>query len=366
MIQINEAVSFDTYNFTFYSANKTLFLSRLIPVENKLVVPGHHIKSLRLFVTNACNLRCPYCYEWKKPAKSMSIDCAQKLIEVFGKEVRSIQFFGGEPLLEKDKIKTIYKMYNDYNNNMKYHIMTNGTLIDSDLIEWINSKDNVKIGISWDGIGDFSRYGNNGEIAAKVMSNIDKLIKYCKDKISIRITVYKTDLKSLNDTVNVLLDNHIPVSVEPAFDYVKMDISDHVYNVMIEFYKKIGDKIVGINGYKSIKDQLISGAYRYYNCGAGRHSLRVDTNGDIYDCHRMMPNKNNFLANIRDIEHVSQLDNKRFYASKCNLRAECCNCEYRFLCGGGCLYSHSQKFCEIIKVKIRSILQQIWSEYSDL
>ncbi|MBL8150292.1 MAG: 4Fe-4S cluster-binding domain-containing protein [Blastocatellia bacterium] len=62
------------------------------------------ITSLTYYLTEACNLRCTYCYQEKNPARS-NIDVGRATIDFLisasgsQKDIH-LRFFGGEPLLE--------------------------------------------------------------------------------------------------------------------------------------------------------------------------------------------------------------------------------------------------------------------------
>lgn len=60
-----------------------------------------------IHLTDACNLRCKYCYE-NKSIRDFSFDNITKLIDNELKqksEYANIYFYGGEPLLKKQMIK---------------------------------------------------------------------------------------------------------------------------------------------------------------------------------------------------------------------------------------------------------------------
>ena len=64
-----------------------------------------------LFVTQQCNLRCSYCYIVKRDSQ-MSLSVAKKVIDLVyertpPQENIDIGFFGGEPLLAFETIKSI-------------------------------------------------------------------------------------------------------------------------------------------------------------------------------------------------------------------------------------------------------------------
>lgn len=67
---------------------------------------GRTIKSLRISITNSCNLKCIYCHregETRYTSKEMSIETIVNIVKAskrFG--VNKVKFSGGEPLMRKD------------------------------------------------------------------------------------------------------------------------------------------------------------------------------------------------------------------------------------------------------------------------
>src|SRR5580658_2561252 len=77
----------------------------VIPVRDQL---GRPLESLRLSVTDRCNLRCLYCmpeeeYTWLPRAELLTFEELTKLVEVFtAVGVRQVRLTGGEPLVRQD------------------------------------------------------------------------------------------------------------------------------------------------------------------------------------------------------------------------------------------------------------------------
>lgn len=102
---------------------------------------GGTSQSLTFIVTEDCNLRCKYCYITHKSSnKRMSFDVAKKFIDyVFSGKLRlqesvTLDFIGGEPLLEIDLIDKIcdyfklksYLVGSPWYWNYRISICTNG------------------------------------------------------------------------------------------------------------------------------------------------------------------------------------------------------------------------------------------------
>src|SRR5216110_492989 len=76
---------------------------------------GRPLKSLRLSVTDRCNLRCKYCmpeeeYAWLPRERLLSFEEMCALTELFTElGVDKVRLTGGEPLLRKD-LSTLIRM----------------------------------------------------------------------------------------------------------------------------------------------------------------------------------------------------------------------------------------------------------------
>lgn len=70
-----------------------------------------NVKTVVLLVTNACNLRCTYCYENNKcdyymPEKTMMEIAEAELTDNNGFDAITFNIMGGEPFLAFDRIKS--------------------------------------------------------------------------------------------------------------------------------------------------------------------------------------------------------------------------------------------------------------------
>ncbi len=128
---------------------------------------------LWLLTSPFCNLRCRYCYTasgsafWSS-SRILNIDelvkAVEKILDAFP-TIKHIAFFGGgEPLLRLDIIKVITEKFE--NNIEIFSITTNGTLINNDIIEFIeNYKNKFILTLSIDGpriVNDINRIYPDG------------------------------------------------------------------------------------------------------------------------------------------------------------------------------------------------------------
>lgn len=181
----------------------------------KSFVPFHEMPNLCSFIINVteqCNLRCTYCcysgiYENTRVhgQKSITEDDIPTLIkfidEYAAKEPINISFYGGEPLLHYELLKSVILVAEKrWEQNVSFYVGTNGTLLDQERIDWL-VEHHVMIAISVDGTREFhdryrkSSHGNGS--FNKTYSALSYLKcthpNYFKDKVLLLTTVTAFD-----------------------------------------------------------------------------------------------------------------------------------------------------------------------------
>ena len=109
-----------------------------------------------IHVTKLCNLDCVYCYEPDKTS-TYTVDEIYNHIDDIFMEIKknstqvSVEFLGGEPLLELGLIKLAYERIEQKcgKNIRKYIISSNGTIMNDDILKFLlDTKDRLKLAIS--------------------------------------------------------------------------------------------------------------------------------------------------------------------------------------------------------------------------
>lgn len=110
-------------------------------------VSSDYTKEILIMATNACNLRCKYCYETNKNAPSMDVERIEVQIE---KELRKrsepykkfvINFHGGEPFLVFNKIREVVEWTDSHLGDLdiSFTTTTNGTVLNDEIRQWLVS-----------------------------------------------------------------------------------------------------------------------------------------------------------------------------------------------------------------------------------
>ena len=116
-------------------------------------------ESIGIWLTNACNLHCTYCYVQKKNNDTITTGTA---LNILSKELMEegellwIDFMGAEPLTRFERIREIVEGVSrkKWKRPYKFMAATNGTLLDETMKAWFrNNRETVSLGLSYDGKG---------------------------------------------------------------------------------------------------------------------------------------------------------------------------------------------------------------------
>lgn len=304
-------------------------------------------------MSESCNSECRYCYkksleefdngldkkfkfDFSSPEKfSMDIDKLKKFIEKDKEAV--IIFYGGEPLLEIEKIKQIID-----NINAKFRMQTNGLLLDKLPQKYINKI--TKILISIDGDEERTDFNRGNGTYKKIMDNI-KLIKKnnYKGEIVARMTLSQ-EYPDIYEQVKCLIGTKIFNSYHWQIDagFFKFDYNKEKFRIFSEEYNKSISKLINywvnemqkgnvikIYPFLAITQDLLSNNKTLLRCGAGYAGYAISTDGKVVAC-PIMNCIEDFKAGTLETDPK---DLKKF-----KIGGDCLSCSYLNLCGGRCLY----------------------------
>lgn len=324
-----------------------------------------YVKALCLNVAHDCNLRCRYCFASKGhydgTPQLMSEEVGKKALDFLlqnSGELKNLEidFFGGEPLMAFDTIKSVVSygrsLEEKYGKKFHFTVTTNCLLLDDEKIEYLHENmDNIVM--SLDGRKEVNdrmrvRADRSGSYDV-VVSNIKKLIELRKKdgkNYYVRGTFTKYNLDFAKDVVHMADLGFAEISVEPVVgkegDFL-IDEGDleAIYRQYDEIAKEyVERKKSGENPFRfyHFNIDLYKGPClqkRLSACGAGREYLAVTPEGDIYPCHQFIGKKEFLLGNVfeknLDEKVIDILKNTHILA-----KPECTSCWAKFFCSGGC------------------------------
>lgn len=347
---------------------------------------------LTFMSARSCNLSCRYCFAGEgeygsrsdKPVimkSDMYLNAIESVEKLYPEGVKSISFFGGEPLLGlkeiKDFIGTCRKFYEEKGETMPYlGISTNGTIMNCEIAEFIASN-KIAVVLSLDGIkplNDSARINKDSwfSVYDKVCESI-RLLKEYGVVFHIEMTVTKRHLNQYRpgvmqnwldefsrlgyvNLVIVPVETDVPdLTINSDEDYQKLDLlAREATNYYIEELLK--ETPISVSTTFTNTFIQIARKTTYRGCTAGRH-LFVDTDGNLYPCH-MFCNDDSFLlgnAVNGELDTVKMKENvgiDRFSAEECS---ECISQNLcRYWCKGLQYNSHHDMYK---LVKARCIFQ---------
>ncbi|MDI6758119.1 MAG: peptide-modifying radical SAM enzyme CbpB [Candidatus Omnitrophota bacterium] len=344
--------------------------------QRKLEVFNKEMKDLRTALkpsavyfnpTDCCNLNCSYCYipkNLRKNGRHMSnrkLLEALKILKAYFKSslpkarVPQIIFHGAEPLLNKE---AVFKAIEEFAEDFRFGIQTNGTLLSSQDIEFLKSR-RISIGLSLDGhiprVADRLRksWGGYG-VFKKVIELIDILRGY--DNYSVICTVTKENMASQVKMIEFLHRMEVPTcmlnpvrcTLSPSRKHKPqdMDLAKHYLAALdrsYQLYKNSGRKLI-IANFANILVAIIAPLARRLMCdispcGGGRCFFAVSSSGDMFPCSEFIGIKefnggNIFRDDIRDVLETAPF--KSVTQRRIESIEPCSCCAIRHFCGAPC------------------------------
>jgi uncharacterized protein len=335
-----------------------------------------------------CNLRCTYCFETdlhSNPNKFMSakilddsINAAEELSKEKSGKVDSVELFGGEPLLLKNKpaVKKIFEFAQE--KDAPITIVTNGVMVKDFIDILIPVREKIEmLQITVDGPPEIHnkrrKFPSGRGSFNKISKSIDLLLK-----------------NNINTNVRINIDNtnidYIPKLYEyasnkswlkhPDFNIMLALVTDHStldYNNVIIPEEKLLEKLIRIyDKYPELEDtfgfhmfkplrhiiDIVDGAPnvspKFFNCESNLLELNVlCPDGYIYACGESIGNPEYAIGRFSPkLEFYP--DKKKLWTERTILNIEKCRtCRFAPLCGGGCAFSsiliykdNSKPICE--------------------
>jgi len=335
-----------------------------------------------IMLGEGCNFNCKYCMQHPILTQPLPSKVSPNLISYLANMEQprerkiKIIFFGGEPLLYFDAIKTIVNCLK-YSNKFYYVIITNGSLLTDEMIEFIN-KNEIGVGVSNDGRKTFQfrdinvleneqtfqklnklrSWGVSAVLNAQNFNIREDMFQYFADK---GIDADRVNIDLILDTGlnNKYLVDFDFESFQKVMDSVEQSIFESlttgeprpemsIANPLINRLREI----LGQDNESSRFDLL-----DVPKCGVGMRALNVDLEGNCYLCH-------NSSIKIGTIEDSYEQLVEKFLPYNLYAKSEKCqNCDVQLLCAGGCILvgneSREQYYCRLNQIYYGAFLNAL-------
>jgi len=141
-------------------------------------------KSITLFLTSICNLRCRMCAQYGESGTSLGIpkevpptDVVLRAIEELAPYGTRFTLMGGEPTLNPDWFKIVQAIKS---HGLSCEIITNGTMLSRNADRFVESGID-QVNLSCDGLGEANDQIRGKGVFAKIEEGLDRLIEARKD-----------------------------------------------------------------------------------------------------------------------------------------------------------------------------------------
>lgn len=165
-------------------------------------------RTVHLEISSKCNLRCLYCYYFDNPAVEYADLPTEQWLQFFAElgsmAVMNVSLAGGEPLLRPDITDLIEGIIQ---NKMRFSILSNGTLIDDHIAEYIAGTRRCDfVQVSIDGASPEVHDSCRGKGSfVKAVRGIKTLQRY-DVPVAVRVTLHHHNVCDIANIASFLLD----------------------------------------------------------------------------------------------------------------------------------------------------------------
>lgn len=311
------------------------------------------IQTVYLHVTQRCNLHCTYCYNAKNLGQIEELSYNEiKNLAVHLKEmgVNQVILTGGEPLLRED-ISQIARCL----KSLKFYVglLSNGVLLSGQ----VNILDQIDYAIISIDTLDEKENNRKGLQVRQVTDLLKNLPEKMRKKITIRSVIGKKNMYSWKDVKRF------------AEQYGMSFIS------VIQIPNSVAEvkEMPELNCIETVPEKLsLSGE----GCGACVTRIAINANGDVYPCQALI-NPNFLITNIKRKNWLQEFKKSNitnmFINWNINRTARCKECQWRYICGGGCraiaynvygdIFSCTECMCDYKKKEVTERMSAIVEKY---
>lgn len=325
---------------------------------------GLHV---RIAMGKSCNFSCAYCSQSvcrdAGPDPMPEAELAHLVLRHAGdRPIDCIQFWGGEPFLYFDLMRSLHRAFADRRPNLNFATVTNGSLLFGERLDWV-LEHGIALGISWDGPGQALR-GKDILADPRILASVRAILEKQPERLNFNPVMtrdnrvhkhYLDALEARIGTRGVGLGEARVATIMDEQGYActipEKDLPEYSRALYKEFISGELSQIHALHSdARTFMLELGRPVTRMTHCFASSpNTLVLDLAGNILTCQ-------NFSAEAVDEEcgeahclgHISALDGaapKPVPQMRRLLRkhkTRCARCVVFAICRGGCPYSPSR------------------------
>jgi uncharacterized protein len=307
-----------------------------------------------LLVTQRCNLACDYCYVAKHPSR-MPLEVARRVIGFAFRrtppdEKIEIGFFGGEPLLELDRVREITALIEAHpsfaRERVPLTVISNGTVYTDAVADFL-ARHEVAFGISCDGppaVHDRHRRSKNGNGSGRRVERTLRRALEAFPRLMVNAVYGPDTLPLLPEAVEYFSSlglRRIYLSPDFSAPWTAADAARlaEVYGAVAALFRRY--YLRGDPHFVSLIDgkiaAILRGGYQpLERCRMGHGELAFTPDGGVYPCERLVGDggEEHRIGSVFEGLRVERLLCHR--AAEDDLLPECAGCGLRDVCMHWC------------------------------
>ena len=307
-----------------------------------------------LHVTNACNLRCDYCYIAKSSEHMQEDTALQSIAAIFRSAVKHhfkrvrLQYAGGEASLVADRVLALHDyaltLAQQHGLTLTAYLMSNGVYISTQVIEQLKSR-NIGVTISLDGVGEYhdrqrSQVNGRGSFT-RVDRTISRLLAYNLPPY-ISVTVSSRNIAGIPALLRYIIERNLPFSLNY---YRENEHSAHLKDLQFDEFQMIvgmrkafaviAEHLPRYSLLSSLIDKANLKATHSHTCGVGRNFMVINQRGEVAKCQVEMKHTVATVAADDPLQLVRD-DREGVQGFAVDEKEGCRTCTWRYWCTGGC------------------------------
>ncbi|MCL2488814.1 MAG: radical SAM protein [Oscillospiraceae bacterium] len=272
--------------------------------------------NVKLHITEACNMRCGYCYIAQKPA-FMTKETAFAAVDFAlrtGADTRmpGIAFFGGEPLLMKELIfETVayaHKKTAGTGQKVLFKITTNGLLLDDEMLRFCGEQ-GVLVALSVDGdrkAHDRHRLDREGNGTHERVIAAGRKLLVTQPSAPAMITVNPDTLPFLYESVLYLYNvgfRYLICVVNYMSGWRERDFREFKkqYTLLADFYyeQTMKEEKFYFSPFDvKINSHITNKSYCQDRCTVAQSQVSVGVDGTVYPCVQFVTDKASAIGDV--------------------------------------------------------------------
>lgn len=309
-----------------------------------------------LHITNACNLRCTYCFVRKSDEAMDEATGEAALRAVFGAAVQhgfravKLKYAGGEPTLHFGLLRRLHEraaaLGCQHGLDVEEVVISNGVALTGAMLDFIRQAD-MTLSISLDGLDgghDRQRVFANGRGSVEyVLRGIERALAHGV-RPHLSVTVTRHNVASLPEVVGFALERELYFNLnlyqehEPGVHHDELRATNEALIAGLRrALAVIAADLPRYNVFTALLDRTNLAGPHAKACGVGENYLVIDHRGRVSRCQMEMdrPVTDVRAGDVLQSIHLYE-DAAPFHNPAVEAKTDCRACPWRYVCAGGC------------------------------